>query len=129
MAAWWLGGQESNTNVPVAATDVVAIAAGNGVSLAVKRDGTIVEWSGSALNYYHDCGQLIAPAGVSNVVAVACGKGDDGSHNLALFSAEPIIRLQPQSRSVIAGDNVQFSVVANSPGAITFQWRFNGTQP
>ena len=119
VVAW---GSDSNTNVPPGLNDVVAISAGSGVSLALKSDGTVVEWTGPG-EPYGDWGRLMVPGGLSNVVAISSGS----VHNLALYSAEPIIRTQPTSRSVIAGENVLFSVAASSPTPMTFQWRFSGT--
>jgi hypothetical protein len=54
-------------NVPTAATNVQAIAAGNGLSLALKADGTVVAWGRA--------GTTNIPAAVSNVVAIAAGNG------------------------------------------------------
>ena len=55
------------TNVPSSATNVVAIAAGYGFSLALKTDGTVVAWGvGGATN---------VPAGLNNVEAIASGDG------------------------------------------------------
>jgi len=55
-------------------TNVVAIAAGgdgmNAVySMALKADGTLVQWGHSQRN------RLAVPEGLTNVVAMACGDG------------------------------------------------------
>ena len=55
-------------------TNVVAIAAGDDHSLALKADGTVVGWGD---NFY---GEITIPAGLTNVVAIAAG----GYHSLAL---------------------------------------------
>lgn len=55
-------------------SDVVAISAGWGHSLALKNDGTVVAWGDNTF------GQATVPSGLSNVVAVAAG----GRHSLAL---------------------------------------------
>ncbi len=47
--------------------DVVAIAAGNGYSVALKKDGTVVEW-GYCIRHFTEI-----PAGLSNVIAIAAG--------------------------------------------------------
>ncbi len=60
--------------MPAGLTDIVAIAAGNQHSLALKSDGTVVAWG---YDYY---GESTVPAGLTNVVAIAAG----GSHSLAL---------------------------------------------
>ncbi len=55
-------------------TNVVAIAAGEYHSLAVRADGTVVAWGDNS------DGQSTVPVGLTNVVAVAGG----GAHSLAL---------------------------------------------
>ncbi|HWR57565.1 MAG TPA: Ig-like domain-containing protein, partial [Thermodesulfovibrionales bacterium] len=51
-----------------------AIATGNGYTVALKNDGTIVAWGD---NYY---GQTTVPSGLSGVTAIAAG----GGHTVAL---------------------------------------------
>ncbi len=64
----WGGGNNGETNVPAALSNVVAVAAagfyGNnyGYSLALKSDGTVTGW-----------GVVSLPSGLSNIVAVAAG--------------------------------------------------------
>ena len=53
---------------------MVAIAAGDDYSLALKADGTVVGWGAN------NTGQTNIPAGLSNVVAIAAGC----NHSLAL---------------------------------------------
>lgn len=65
---------DNRTNVPPDLTNVIAIAAGGGHSLALKRDGTVVAWGVNSED------QATVPAGLSNIVAIAAGSG----HNLAL---------------------------------------------
>jgi alpha-tubulin suppressor-like RCC1 family protein len=55
------------TNVPAAATNVQAVAAGYSFSLALKDDGTVIAWGIR--------GATNVPAGLSNVVAIAAGFG------------------------------------------------------
>ena len=62
VVAW--GGQ---TNVPANLTNVVAIAAGEGHSLALKSDGTVVAWGDNTF------GQTDVPPGLSGVTAIAAG--------------------------------------------------------
>jgi alpha-tubulin suppressor-like RCC1 family protein len=66
------------TNVPVGLSDVIAIAAGEMKSLALKKDGTVVAW-GDWTNQ---------PPGLTNVTAIACGD----RQNLALLSSGAIIQ-------------------------------------
>src|SRR5690242_13349524 len=71
--AW---GDRFQTNVPVALTNAVAIAAGYHHSVALKSDGTLISWGqGAAQNN-------LATKDISNVVAIAAG----GSFSLALLS-------------------------------------------
>jgi hypothetical protein len=60
---------------------VVAIAAGEYHSLAVRADGTVVAWGDDS------GGQCDVPAGLSNVVAVAGG----GTHSLALMTNGAVV--------------------------------------
>jgi hypothetical protein len=55
-------------------TDVVAVAGGGNIGLALKRDGTVVPW-----------GTLTVPPGLTNVVAISVGT----SHALALVGDAP----------------------------------------
>jgi hypothetical protein len=64
VVAWDGTGQ---LNVPTAATNVQAVAAGSGLSLALKGDGTVIAWGQAGLTN--------VPAGLSNVVAIAAGVG------------------------------------------------------
>jgi VCBS repeat-containing protein len=59
-------------NVPAGLSGVVAVAAGEGSAMALKADGTVVEWGSLWMG--------TAPAGLSGVVAIARGT----SHSLAL---------------------------------------------
>ena len=61
----WGDGALGDTNVPSNLTNVVAVAAGQSVSVALKTDGTVVAW-GSNLN-----GESTVPGGLNNVVAIA----------------------------------------------------------
>jgi alpha-tubulin suppressor-like RCC1 family protein len=67
------------TNVPAGLTGVVAVAAGSGSSMALKSDGTVVEWGASWMGS--------APSGLTGVVAIA--RGTD--HALALKSNGTVV--------------------------------------
>ena len=69
----------SQCNVPAGLTGVVAVAAGAGSSMALKSDGTLVEWGEAWMG--------TAPAGLSNVVARARGL----YHALALKSDGTVV--------------------------------------
>jgi alpha-tubulin suppressor-like RCC1 family protein len=68
----WGKNTEGQSTVPADLSSVVAIAAGEFHSLALKADGTVVAWGFLGLG--------TVPAGLSGVVAIAAGSG----HSLAL---------------------------------------------
>jgi alpha-tubulin suppressor-like RCC1 family protein len=70
----WGDNSYGQTDVPPGLTNVVAVAAGGGHSLALQYDGTVVAWG------KNDAGQTNIPLGLSNVVAVVSGT----DHNVAL---------------------------------------------
>ncbi len=72
VVAW---GTTAATNIPAGLSNVVAIAAGHGQSLALKNDGTLTAWGAPSTTATTNI-----PAGLGNIVAIACG--DD--HNLVL---------------------------------------------
>ncbi|HEX5400096.1 MAG TPA: immunoglobulin domain-containing protein [Verrucomicrobiae bacterium] len=93
------------TNVPPGMTNVVAVAAGNFDVLALKRDGTVVTWSGLR-------GPSVvtnAPANVTNVVAIATGSYGAGTSDMALKADGTV---------VVWGDNPFFGLT-NVPSAAT----------
>ncbi|HLX94576.1 MAG TPA: hypothetical protein VKU37_02415 [Verrucomicrobiae bacterium] len=73
----WGDNTDGETNVPAAATNVMAIAAGDEYSLALEGDGTVIAWGKTTA----------VPTGLSNVVAIAAGDGQ----NLALKSDGTIV--------------------------------------
>jgi hypothetical protein len=62
------------TDLPSAATNLVAIAAGAWHNLGLSPNGTVAAWGNN------DAGQCDVPAGLSNVLAIAAG----GYHSLAI---------------------------------------------
>jgi alpha-tubulin suppressor-like RCC1 family protein len=70
---------EGQINVPAGLSGVVAVAAGSGSSMALKSDGTVVEWGASWMGR--------APTGLTGVVAIA--RGTD--HALALKSNGTVV--------------------------------------
>src|SRR5207247_1102435 len=70
----WGDNTYGQTSVPAGLSNVVAVAAGFGHSLAVRSDGTVVAWGSNS------SGETNVPAGLSDVVAVAGGD----PHSLAL---------------------------------------------
>jgi ELWxxDGT repeat protein len=81
VAAW---GEDAygQTQVPSNACDVVAIAAGSGHSLALKRDGTILAWGDTNWN-----AQTSIPPDATNITALAAG----GWHSLAVRSSGAVV--------------------------------------
>jgi hypothetical protein len=113
------------TNIPAGLTNVVAIAAGEGHSLALKADGTVVSW-GADSSY----GLTNVPAGLTNVVAIAAGVW----HSLALvgdaapaITLSPAITVPPANRTLYDGASVTFQVMAVGVPPLMYQWQFNGT--
>ena len=80
VVAWGYNGN-AQTNVPNGLSNVVAVAACDFQSLAIKSDGTVVAWG------YNGYSQTNVPEFVSNVVAVAGGV----SNSLALKSDGTVI--------------------------------------
>jgi alpha-tubulin suppressor-like RCC1 family protein len=90
----WGDNTFGETNVPVAGTNVQAVAAGSGFSLALKNDGTVVAWG------RHDATNV--PGGLSNVAAIAAGYGQ----SLALKSDGTVVGWGTSGYSGIAETNV-----------------------
>jgi alpha-tubulin suppressor-like RCC1 family protein len=84
----WGDNSYGQTNVPVTAAGVVAIAGGGDHSLALRGDGTVIAWG------YNVSGQTNVPATATGVVAVAGG----GSHSLALRGNGTVIAWGRQLR-------------------------------
>jgi alpha-tubulin suppressor-like RCC1 family protein len=107
------------TNVPVSATNVIAVASAFNTGAVLRRDGTVSVWG---LGQY---GQTNLPAGLSNVVALS-GTGD---HFIFIRDgmATPTITTSPESTRRFVGGVVTFTVVAYSLTTVTYQWQFNGT--
>ncbi|HLH52977.1 MAG TPA: immunoglobulin domain-containing protein [Verrucomicrobiae bacterium] len=73
VAAWGWNG-DGQTNLYLALTNAVQIAAGPSYNLALKRDGTVFGWGNT--------NQAPIPANLTNAVAVAAG----GDHSVALLA-------------------------------------------
>ncbi len=91
---------------------MVAIAAGDHHNLALKTDGTVVQWPDGTN----------VPPGLTKVVRIYAG----GNHSVA-FTRAPFITTHPASQTVVPGANVTFTVGARSRSAMTYQWQRNGT--
>ncbi len=87
----WGDNSEGQTDIPAGLTNVTAISACYYHNMALNSDGTVVAWGnyfeivepaddGMVVGWGDDFGENIAPAGLSNVVAIAAGF----EHDLAL---------------------------------------------
>jgi alpha-tubulin suppressor-like RCC1 family protein len=63
----WGWNSWGQTNVPVSATNVIAIAGGWDHSLALRADGTVIAWGSDAI------GRCDVPPNATNVVAISAG--------------------------------------------------------
>jgi hypothetical protein len=107
------------TNVPAAASNVIAMTSAFNTAAVLKRDGTVFTWG---LGAY---GETNLPAGLSGVVAL------NGTTKHFVFirsgGATPTITAAPQSARGFVGGTIVFTVTAYSLSTITYQWQFNGT--
>ncbi|HVM46597.1 MAG TPA: NBR1-Ig-like domain-containing protein [Candidatus Acidoferrum sp.] len=53
--------------------------------------------------------------------------GTNGTFQLLTASSPPLILAQPQNQQTAAGSNATFAVNASSVSALSYQWRFDGT--
>jgi hypothetical protein len=77
----WGSNNYGQATIPAGLNGVIAIAAGNSHSLALKSDGTVFGWG------YNNYGQTTIPAGLSGVIAIAAGT----NHSLALKSDGTVV--------------------------------------
>ena len=84
----WGDDSAGQLDLPIGTTDIVALAAGEDHTLALRRNGTVVAWGDNSL------GQNDVPPSLSNVVALAAG----GSHSLALRANGMVIAWGDNSR-------------------------------
>jgi len=97
------------TNVPPNLTNAVIVSGGTEQSIALRTDGTVVCWG-----YNYD-NQLNAPAGLSNVVAVASGQ----RFCLALTSALANTLVVPTISSITTSTN---SAPPSATNGLALQW-------
>jgi sugar lactone lactonase YvrE len=119
---------DSSGNVYVADTDnhtirEVAPSTGAVTTLAgLAGTSGSTDGLGSAVRFFHPTG--IAVDSSSNLYVADT---DNHTVRVGLLPVAPAIQTQPQSRTVTAGNSVQFSVTASGRPAVTYQWYFNGT--
>jgi hypothetical protein len=102
-----LGGQ---TNVPPNATNVIALAAGNAHSLALRADGTVMAWGTNS------SGQITIPSTATNVIAIAAG----GSKSVALRADGSLVFWGSLSAGGSATTNIH-AVAAGDDGMVAVQ--------
>ena len=80
-AVMWGNTSNGRTNVPAAATNLIALTAGADHSIALRADGAVVGWG------LNTSGQTNPPASASNVVSIAAGY----DHNLVLRNGGTLV--------------------------------------
>ena len=98
------------TNVPVSATNVIVMAAGDTHCLALKADGTVVAWGSGGF------GQINVPLDVTNAVSIAAGS----THSLALRNNGTVTmwgRIMPSGINAVPPDATNIAGLALGPGA------------
>jgi Regulator of chromosome condensation (RCC1) repeat len=105
----WGRNGEGQLDIPAGLNNVIAIAAGEYHSLALKRDGTVVGWGDN------DDGQTTSPPGLSNVTAIAAG----ALHSLALTSdtTGPSVTLNQATEQAdpTTADSITFILTVSEP--------------
>ena len=114
-SAWDNDGQSI---VPAGLSNVLAVAGGVLYSMALRSDGTVVEWGDDTY------GELDLPDRLTGVRAISAG----GFHGLAIRYGQltPIIYDEPDSQTVSPGGNATFSISASGVAGLTYQWQLNG---
>ena len=78
----------------------------------------------AAVDYF---GYSVAISGTTAIVgAIRDDDGGSGSGSVYGFNLVPSLVQQPQTVIVTAGETATFSVVAEDPGAVVYQWRYDG---
>ena len=114
MASWGRNDLDQ-TNAPGAVTDAIAISAGGQQSLALKRDGTVVQW-----------GQTFAsvPSGMADVTAIASGT----NFHLALLTNTTVVAWGANgSGQATVPDNLSNVVAIAAGDAHALALRSDGT--
>lgn len=72
-------------SVPTGLSGVVSVSSGNGFTLALKNDGTVVAWGDDST------GQVTGAAGLANITAISAGSGTGQGFGLALQSNGTVV--------------------------------------
>jgi alpha-tubulin suppressor-like RCC1 family protein len=98
-------------NVPLALTNVVAIAAGNLHSVALKADGRVIAWGDNTF------GQTNVPANLSNAVAIAAA----WNNTIALRSNGTVVTWGNNGTNVPAGLSNVIAVAAGNNHSVALK--------
>src|SRR5207237_4808142 len=118
VTGWGLN-SSGQTSVPVGLSNVVALAAGNLFSLALKSDGTVEAWGDNTFV------QTNVPAGLSNVVALAGG----GYHALSLLGAAPPTTRAPFKSAAMTPDAFAVSLPSQSGRVYALEFKNSLSDP
>ena len=113
-----------------------SVNAGSNVAFSVQAAGTMplsYQWffngtnlHGATTNTYLLNNVQTASAGVYTVTITNVAGAVTSSNTLLAVSLPPTIVVQPQSRTVMPGGNVTFTVQAAGTAPLTYQWMLNG---
>ena len=114
------------------------VATGNNVTFAVGVTGTSplsFQWRfngtnifGATTNPFTFANAQFTNAGNYSVtITNLAGSVTSSNAVLTVSNAPPLIATQPQNQTVLAGQNVSFSVTAGGTLPLTYQWRFGGS--
>ncbi len=95
----------------------------NGLAMAGETEEVLVidaAQPGDAADY-----SVVVQSTAVNAVSPAAIKAISSAIRLTVF-VPPTITVQPQSKSVSAGNNATFSVTATGTAPLAYQWKFNG---
>jgi hypothetical protein len=87
--------------------------------LALRPDGSVAAWVADFLG----C-QTNVPAGLSNVVAVACCS--DGTCFALIGTGPPVLTSPLTDRQAFVGGTAYFRAAASGAWPLSYQWYFNG---
>jgi len=107
----WGNNANSQTSVPLTATNLSAVAAGSAFNLALLTNGTVTGWGNNAQ------GQTTIPAGLTNVTAIAGGV----NFSLAIGNQPPLA-----SNAVVTGfvnHDVLVTLPAMSPDGVALNYQ------
>lgn len=110
----WGNNTYGQTNVPISATNVIALAAGDAHCLALRADGRVIAWGGS-----WNFGETNVPLDLTNAVSISAGS----AHSLALRRNGTVVlwgKLPPVGNplfGVVPADATNIVGLALGPGA------------